>query len=390
MENRNRLKPVLIWLKKDLTKPIPRHANWLFTLGISSLFLFIIQAVSGVLLLFYYKPSAKLAHDSIDFIMNEVRFGWLMRQIHAWGANLMIIVVLLHMLRAFFYGSYKSPREVTWMTGVLILFCVLGFGLTGYLLPWSQLSYWATTVTTEVAGSMPFIGEALTRLMRGGDKVNDYTLGRFFTIHVVVLPATLAILVAIHLFLIRLFGISPLKRTDEPEPTVEQIAQEGGKPFFPNHVLKESITVYLIFGILLSLAIFAPFELPEKANPLLTPEGIKPEWYFLAMYQSIKYVPKVVGIFGSMIFAALIFFLPLIDRSPERHPKRRPIAISIGVISILAALTFSILGYLSGTTKIIFGTRYHFDIKAIPHKENIMPTMPTMPTMKKIDEEMRR
>jgi ubiquinol-cytochrome c reductase cytochrome b subunit len=195
-------------IDKMLKKPVPKHLNWTFTLGACALFLFMVQAFTGVLLSFYYKPSPESAYESVQHIMVDVRFGWLIRQIHAWGANLMVAIVFLHMLRVFFYGSYKAPREMTWMVGVGLLFLTLTFAFTGYLLPWNQLAYWATTVGTEILASIPLIGKPLLHIARGGETVSGETLSRFYAVHTIILPGFTTMMIMLHLFMVRRQGIS--------------------------------------------------------------------------------------------------------------------------------------------------------------------------------------
>lgn len=190
-------------------RKIPK-TNWLFTLGSASLFVAINQMVTGILLTIYYVPTPDHAYDSVQFITTQVTAGWLIRGLHHWGASAMIVLVFLHMLRVIFYGSYKFPREVTWITGVILLLISIGFGFTGYLLPWDQKAFWATTVGTRIAASPPFIGDFLLRIIRGGEELSAVTLARFFGVHVWVLPAILLLLVGIHLYLVIRHGISAI------------------------------------------------------------------------------------------------------------------------------------------------------------------------------------
>jgi quinol-cytochrome oxidoreductase complex cytochrome b subunit len=188
------------------------EVNWLFTLGSASLFLAINQAVTGILLTMYYVPTPDHAYDSVQYITTQVPLGWLIRGMHHWGASLMIIIVVLHMLRVIFYGAYKFPREVTWFTGVFLLLLVIGFGFTGYLLPWDQKAFWATTVGTRIAGTPPLIGDSILRIIRGGSDISAVTLARFFGTHVWVLPALLFLIIGIHLYLVVKNGISAVPR----------------------------------------------------------------------------------------------------------------------------------------------------------------------------------
>jgi ubiquinol-cytochrome c reductase cytochrome b subunit len=213
------IKKLLAWLderlglttiyKTVLDRPVPK-VNWWFTLGSASLFLFVMQVVTGIFLSVYYVPSPDHAYDSIQYIMNGVAFGWLIRGIHHWGASLMVLVVFIHMLRTFYYAAYKYPREVTWITGVVLLLATLGMGFTGYLLPWNQRSYWATTVGTEIPGTMPLIGAFITRVLRGGAELSALTLARFFSVHIWFIPALIVATIGVHLYLVIRLGISSI------------------------------------------------------------------------------------------------------------------------------------------------------------------------------------
>ena len=197
-----------------LDRKVPK-VNWWFTLGSASLFLFIIQVVTGIFLTVYYVPSPDHAYDSIQYIMNEVAFGWLIRGIHHWGASLMVLFVFIHMLRTFFFAAYKYPREITWVTGVFLLLATIGMGFTGYLLPWNQRAYWATTVGTEIPGTAPFIGDFIIRILRGGSDLSGVTLARFFSVHIWFLPAIIVLLISIHLYLVIRLGISSIPKKEE-------------------------------------------------------------------------------------------------------------------------------------------------------------------------------
>lgn len=197
-----------------LDRKVPK-VNWWFTLGSATLFLFVLQVVTGIFLAVYYVPSPESAYDSIQYIMTGVSFGWLIRGIHHWGATLMVIVVFLHMLRTFFMGAYKFPREITWVTGVILLLATLGMGFTGYLLPWNQRAYWATTVGTEIAGTVPLIGDFIVRVLRGGSELSAVTLARFFSVHIWFLPVVILGLIGVHLYLVVRLGISAVP---EEEP----------------------------------------------------------------------------------------------------------------------------------------------------------------------------
>ncbi|HLD56069.1 MAG TPA: cytochrome bc complex cytochrome b subunit [Candidatus Omnitrophota bacterium] len=349
-------------VRGQLEKPLPKNVGWFHTLGSMSLFLFVSQVLTGILLFVYYRPTMSEAFESVKFIMTKAYMGWLYRQIHAWGANLMVIIVFLHMLRTFITGSYKKPRELTWVVGVFLFLLTLVFGFTGYLLPWNQLAYWATTVGTEVAGSIPVVGEFIKTLLRGGHNVGGETLSRFFVIHVIVLPWIVFFIIVVHLFLVRLQGIATLDPVGQEEAKTKE-----GTPFFPHHVTKEGVIFFLLLGVLVTLSILAPFDLGEQADPLQTPHAIKPEWYFLPMYQMLKYFPKLVGIFLVSLGPLLLIIWPFIDRSKKRHPLKRPISMTIGIMSLLAMLILGMMAYLSETKREFFGQTYEFDILGIPH-----------------------
>ena len=195
-------------------RKVPK-VNWWYTLGSATLFLAVMQGVTGVFLSIYYVPTPEDAYNSIEYIMNEVAFGWLVRGIHHWGATLMVVTVFLHMLRVFFYGAYKYPREVTWLTGVLLLVVTLGSGFTGYLLPWNQRAYWATAVGSSIVGTVPLIGDFLLRVVRGGDDLTILTLARFFGVHIWCLPASGFGLIGVHLYLVIRNGISNVPKRGE-------------------------------------------------------------------------------------------------------------------------------------------------------------------------------
>ena len=197
-----------------LDRKVPK-VNWWFTLGSASLFLFVLQGITGIMLTVYYVPSPDHAYDSIQYIMTGVSFGWLIRGIHHWGASLMVLIVFFHMLRTFFFGAYKYPREFTWVTGVFLLLLTLGMGFTGYLLPWNQRAYWATTVATSIAGTVPFLGNFINQVLRGGSDLSAVTLARFFSVHIWWFPAMIAGLIGVHLYMVIRLGISSVPKEED-------------------------------------------------------------------------------------------------------------------------------------------------------------------------------
>ena len=336
--------------KKEI--PVHRHSIWYY-LGGMTLFLFIIQVSTGILLLLYYRPSAEEAFESIQFLMAEVQFGWLIRSIHSWAANLMILTLFVHLFSVLLLKAYRPPREITWFSGVALLGLALGFGFTGYLLPWNELAYFATKVGTEITSAVPGIGGFAGRLLRGGDEVTGATLTRFYGIHVAILPATAVALLGLHLYLVQRHGMSV-------PPGVER---KGGAarvmPFVPNFLLRDIVGWLSALAILAALAAYFPAELGKKADPFLpAPAGIKPEWYFMFMFQTLKYLPshilgiegEIVGILGFGLGGLFLLLIPVLDRRTARgQPSRLFTWIGIGII--LFMVLFTVLGYTASATK---------------------------------------
>lgn len=329
--------------------PVHRHSIWYYFGGLS-LFLFIIQVVTGILLLLYYKGSADLAFESIQFIMSKVQFGWLIRSIHAWSANLFILSLFIHMFSVYFEKAYRKPRELTWFTGMIMLFLALGFGFSGYLLPWNELAFFATKVGSDIAGAVPVIGEPMKIFIRGSEDVTSATLSRLFGFHVALFPGIFTFFLLIHLILIQRQGIS--------EPMhFESIPKKEKKtmPFFPNFLLRDLLFWLVVLNILAILAVFFPSELGKKADPFgSAPAGIKPEWYFLFMFQSLKYLPanilfiegEVVGILLFGLAGALWLFVPFWDRKSSRGEKNYIINY-LGIFAVVFIIILTMLGWLS-------------------------------------------
>ena len=330
--------------KKEV--PVHRHSIWYYFGGMT-LFLFTVQVVTGILLLLYYRPSSENAFESVQFIITEVQFGWLIRSIHSWSANLMIATLFIHLFSVFFLRAYHRPREITWISGVVLLFIAICFGFSGYLLPWNKLAYFATKVGTEIAGVVPLVGRPVLRFLRGGDDVTGATLTRFFGFHVAVLPATATVFIAIHVLLVQLHGMSV------PPSLKDQNVRK--MKFIPNFLLRDLIGWILAIGVLAALAAIFPWELGEKADPFApAPAGIKPEWYFLFMFQTLKFLPakilffdgEVLGIMAFNLAALLLFIVPFVDRPPETR-RRRLILNVIGVLALLYIIVMTIIGYIT-------------------------------------------
>jgi cytochrome b6 len=336
--------------KKEV--PVHRHTVWYYFGGMT-LFLFLVQVATGILLLLYYRPSAEEAYESVQFLMAEVEFGWLIRSIHSWAANLMIFTLFLHLFSVLFLKAYRPPREVTWLSGVGLLAVALGFGFTGYLLPWNELAYFATKVGTEITGVVPGVGPFLRRLLRGGDEVTGATLTRFYGIHVAVLPAAALLFLGLHLFLVQKHGMSV------PVGLERAGGAKRAMPFFPNFLLRDLVGWLSALAVLAALAAYFPAELGQKADPFApAPAGIKPEWYFMFMFHTLKLLPstilgidgEVVGVVGFGLGGVFLLLIPFLDRRTARgEPSRLFTWIGIAVMSYMAVLTF--LGYTVSPTR---------------------------------------
>jgi quinol-cytochrome oxidoreductase complex cytochrome b subunit len=332
-------------------KGVPVHTQkiWYY-LGGMTLFLFGVQIFTGILLLLYYRPSASEAYESVQFIVTQVQFGWLIRNVHSWSANLLIGLAFAHFFSVFFLKSYRKPRELTWVSGILLLFLMLGFGFSGYLLPWDELAYFATKVGTGIAGAVPVVGHFTLRLLRGGDDVTGATLSRFYGLHVAILPAVTTALVALHLLFVQQQGMSvPLSIERKLKPG-ERLPQMR---FFPNYILRDVLAWYVVLAVLAALAAFYPWELGTKADPFaVVPPGIRPEWYFLAMFHTLKLLPShVLGVEGEHlgvvafgVAALFLILVPFLDRRASRGEPSRTFTV-LAVLGLVYLVTFTIIGH---------------------------------------------
>ncbi len=337
-------------LKRDLLdKPIPQHLTWIHYFGSIIVLLFIIQIITGTSLSFYYKPTPDEAYTSIKYIMNYVPYGWLIRSIHKWAANLMILFLFFHLTRVYFMGAYKNPREFIWVSGVFNLGIVIAFGFTGNLLPWDQISYWATATLTSEISDLPIFGKYIMLSLRGGEEVGSGTLTRFFVGHIMILPVALCFMILVHILMFARQGIAP--------PWWKPKIASSGRPrtLFPHASIDFAIIMFTLFALLMGLAVFFPTGLPEKANPLETPAEIKPEWYLLFLYQFYRILPlKILFIKRVVLFALpfilffiVLFFVPFLDIKRELHPWKRPVFTGLGAFALLFFLAFTLWGFLS-------------------------------------------
>jgi ubiquinol-cytochrome c reductase cytochrome b subunit len=337
----------LVQLRRALLdRAVPDRLTWWHTLGSATLTVFLVQIVTGVVLATYYAGSPDHAYDSIQYLQAEIRGGALVRSVHHWGSSAMVLLVLAHMVRVFTMGAYKYPREINWLIGVLLFLLVMGFGFTGYLLPWDQKAYWATQVGTNIAGTVPFIGGALVKLLRGGTQLGAATLTRFYAFHVLWLPLFLGGLVLLHLALVIRQGIAPapqLLEAGAPKHTSLPAYREyyrrgyaaskgGSVRFWPDVIGKDAFVSFVVVGLLVLLAVLAPAGLEPPADPTDTSYVPRPEWYFLPFYQLLKLVPGsleaviAAGIPALLVVALLM--LPFFDYRSTRHLLHRPVALA--------------------------------------------------------------
>jgi cytochrome b6 len=332
-------------------KGVPVHAQkvWYY-LGGMTLFLLAVQIFTGILLLLYYRPSAAEAYESVQFIVTQVQFGWLIRNIHSWSANLLIGLAFAHFFSVFLMKSYRKPRELTWVSGILLLFLMLGFGFSGYLLPWNELSFFATKVGTGIAGAVPVVGRFALRLLRGGDDVTGATLSRFYGLHVAILPALTTALVALHLLFVQRQGMSVPRGVERRLNEGERLPQ---MPFFPNYILRDVLAWYVVLAVVAALAAFYPWELGTKADPFaVVPPGIRPEWYFLAMFHTLKLLPshlfgfegERVGVVAFGLVALFLVFVPFLDRRASRS-EPSPLFTALALGGLVYLVSFTIIGH---------------------------------------------
>jgi ubiquinol-cytochrome c reductase cytochrome b subunit len=336
-----------------LDRKMPGGLTWWHTLGSATLTVFVVQVVTGIVLAMYYAPSPDHAYDSIRYLERTVVSGATLRGIHHWGASAMVVLVLAHMIRVFSMGAYKYPREINWVLGVALLFIVLGFSFTGYLLPWDQKAYWATQVGTNIAGTTPVVGNLMVKLLRGGAQLGAATLARFFALHVLLLPMLLGVIVLLHLALVIRQGIAPrtaVLDSGAPPRTTDPAYAEyyqsryatskgAGVPFWPNILYKDVVVGVVVVAILVVLARVSGAGLESPADPSDSAYVPRPEWYFLPFFQLLKLVPGswesavAVGIPAALVLVLLL--LPFFDRRSIRSLMHRPVA-AVLMVGMLA------------------------------------------------------
>lgn len=316
-------------VRKFLYEEIPASSSWHQVFGSIAVFLFLTQAFTGILLAFNYAPTPGDAYNSLRYILTELTGGRIIRGLHHWGASMMIVVVVLHMVQVFLYGAYKKPREATWMVGVVLLLVTLAYGLTGYLLPWDNRAYWGTVVATQIAAQAPVLGPYLSRLLGGEGAVGVVTFARFYGLHVLLLPPATLLLIAVHVYLVRKHGVAPA-------PGDELLPRQQ---FYPKQVFKDTVAIFIAFAILFTLAIVARVPLEQLADPTDTAYTPRPEWYFLFLFQTLKLFSGPLEVVGSVVLPGLavlaLILVPFIDRGRMVQVTRRTFAIAVVLLAAI-------------------------------------------------------
>jgi ubiquinol-cytochrome c reductase cytochrome b subunit len=334
--------PLSPFIRLALEEEMSGGSSYAYIFGSAALILFLLQAVTGIWQLFYYVPTLSQGYNSLNYLRTEVPFGWLVHGLHYWGANAMVVCVMLHLSQVFIWGSYKRPHELQWVTGVFLFLLTMVMSLTGGALPWDKRSYWLVEVASSAAGTIPVIGEAIKRIMLGGSIIGQLTLSRFFILHAAVISGALFTIVAIHLVALRKVG--------NAGPWDEQQRKKTG-PFWPDQVFKDGLASSLIILLLAALSVFAPPPFAGMADPLDASYIPKPEWNFLFFYEALKFFPgrlEVIATVGiPLVGTLLLLMLPFVDRDPERRPLRRPAAMVGWVIAVVMFIALTLAGAYS-------------------------------------------
>lgn len=324
-------------LRELTNEPVPNHLKrWWFCLGGTPLYLFIVQIVTGILLAFYYQSSPATAYESVRYITDEAAYGWYIRSLHKWAATLMIAAVILHQMRVFFTGAYRKPRELNWLVGMCLLVCVLMTGFTGYSLVYEQLSFWGATVGANITEGVPLVGPLMKEMMLAGESYNANTLPRFYVLHAAVLPATIVLLLFVHITMIRLQGISELSTGDE----------KPGQPkffnFFPDHFATELIIGLVLMILLSALATILPATMGPPADPNVTPEVIKPEWFFYVTFRWLKLFSGTAALLSMGFILFVMYAWPIIDGQVRRRWPGSEFSVWVGVFAVFAILALTV------------------------------------------------
>lgn len=324
-------------LRELTNEPVPNHLkHWWFCLGGTPAYLFVVQIVTGILLAFYYQPAPSTAYESVRYITEEATFGWYIRSVHKWAATFMIAAVILHQMRVYFTAAYRRPREVNWLIGMALLMCTLLIGFTGYSLVFEQLSYWGATVAANISEAVPVLGDLGKRFLLAGDSYNDRTLSRFYILHAAVLPTTMILLIGVHILLIRLHGV-----TEFEEPNAVDGAPRHFN-FFPDHLYTELIMGLTLMILLSAMATVLPATMGPQADPLTTPEEIKPEWWFYVSFRWLKLFSLTFAVLSTGLIVGAMFFWPWIDKVLRRVTRNEDISVYVGIVATLLLIGLTV------------------------------------------------
>ena len=327
--------------RSAMERRIPEHVGWRHAFGGATYFLCMILVVTGVMLSFYYRPSAVEAYPSLQYLETEVRLGWLVRHVHYWAASLVIVAVLFHLYRVLFTGTYRAPRETTWLIGIFLLLTLLAFVTSGYLLPYDQFAYWTTTEGVEHLENIPLLGGLVAQLFRADEYVSGATLSRFYATHVILLPWVALLFLSLHFQLVRKLGVAP-----EGESAEER---GGGIPFYPHHMLRQLVVAFIVLGVVVTLAAFWPRPFGDPADPFTVPSHLPPLGVPATILVGAGKLPGGLGLVGLPVLLFLLAILPLVDRSKGSGLARRPIALAISLLFLLLLLVSWGVGVTAGS-----------------------------------------
>lgn len=324
-------------LRELTNEPVPNHLKrWWFCLGGTPAYLFLVQIATGIMLAFYYQPATGTAFESVRYITDHVNYGWYFRSMHKWAATFMVAAVILHQMRVYFTGAYRKPRELNWLIGMCLLICTLLVGFTGYSLVFEQLSFWGATVGSNICDTVPLVGGFLKRMLLAGEAYNPRTLSRFYILHAAVLPVTMVLLIAVHITFIRLQGVTEFRSPEDRD----------GEPthfnFFPDHLFTEIIMGLVLMVMLSALATILPAEMGPKADPLITPEVIKPEWFFYVTFRWLKLFSGTFAVLSMGFIVGAMFVWPWIDHLIRKLTKKEEVSVYLGILATLLIIGLTI------------------------------------------------
>ena len=331
--------PLLPMIRLALEEEMSGGASYAYVFGSAALIVFLLQTVTGIWQLFYYVPTLSEGYNSLNYLRTEVPFGWLIHGLHYWGANAMVVIVMLHVSQVFIWGAYKKPHELQWVTGVFLFLLTMAMSLTGGALPWDKRSYWLVEVASSSAGTLPIIGDLVKRMMLAGGTIGQLTLSRFFILHAAVFSAILLTLIAVH--------VVALRKSGNAGPWDEKAHARKG-PFWPDQVFKDGLAASLVLLLLVGLSVYAPPPFSGMADPLDASYIPKPEWNFLFFYELLKFFPGHLEIIATvgvpLIGTLLLLLIPFVDRKDERRPSRRPLAMAGWLVVVAGFIGLTLAG----------------------------------------------